>query len=111
MKFSISIPAATIGVLFATIILNIIGLKISFETHFPEYLSRLNRRVTSENTLNPDGIRSLFDIKNLDKDTQKDYEVALNELSLLSSSLESISKNPELYVASPPFTTATGEKN
>lgn len=98
MKFSLSIPITTVVVLLLTIIINILSLKISLEKYFPEYISHLNDRFKTENSVSPDGIQALLSVKNLDPDTQKDYQVALSEISRLSSSLESLSKNPELYI-------------
>ena len=43
-------------------------------------------------------MQALFSINSLDGETKADYQKALSELSNLSSSLKSLSENPELYV-------------
>lgn len=43
-------------------------------------------------------MQEIFAVNSLDAETQADYAEALDSLSKISSSLESLSKNPELYV-------------
>lgn len=98
MKFSFSIPTTTVFVLLCTVLINIAGLKWSLETHFPLYIDSIQNRLENDVSLDPKGIQALFSVKNLDPETQTDYQAAIDELARISSSLQSLSENPELYV-------------
>lgn len=98
MKFSFLIPSVTGFLLFFTLVINFLVLKFSIEYHFPEYIANIEKKFENITELNPSGIQAVASIKTLDNDIQEDYEDALLELSNISSSLESLSKNPELYV-------------
>lgn len=99
MKISLSIPLATVVVLLMTLIINIIGLRLTLDTHFPEYLAATQAQIRQQIDISPDKLQALFAINSLDNSTQEDYQTAINELSNISNSLESLSKNPELYIA------------
>lgn len=81
-----------------TLLLNVVGLKFSFETHFPAYIAETRDQLQPNTALNPEWLQALFSINSLDGETKADYQKALSELSNLSSSLKSLSENPELYV-------------
>ena len=81
-----------------TLLLNVVGLKFSFETHFPTYIAETRDQLQPNTALNPEWLQALFSINSLDGETKADYQKALSELSNLSSSLKSLSENPELYV-------------
>lgn len=98
MKFSVSIPLTTVFVLFLTLGINVIGLKYSLEKHFPEYVESKQSALEKNIAINADNIKALFSVRSLDSEAQAEYSKALTELSNISSSLESLSKNPELYV-------------
>ncbi|MDO4874358.1 MAG: HAMP domain-containing sensor histidine kinase [Candidatus Gracilibacteria bacterium] len=98
MKLSISIPLNIVVVLMLTLLLNVVGLKFSFEAHFPTYIAETRDQLQPNTALNPEGLQALFSINSLDGETKADYQKALSELSNLSSSLKSLSENPELYV-------------
>lgn len=103
MKFSVSIPFATVFVLLLTLFINIIGLKFSLEKHFPIYIDRVKTETSDNLNLNPQKLQDILSVNLLDSNTQSDYETALSQLSNISSSLASVSKNPELYVATGSF--------
>ena len=81
-----------------TLLLNVVGLKFSFEAHFPTYIAETRDQLQPNTALNPEWLQALFSINSLDGETKADYQKALSELSNLSSSLKSLSENPELYV-------------
>lgn len=81
-----------------TLLLNVVGLKFSFEKHFPTYIAETRDQLQPNTALNPEWLQALFSINSLDGETKADYQKALSELSNLSSSLKSLSENPELYV-------------
>ena len=84
-----------------TLLLNVVGLKFSFETHFPTYIAETRDQLQPNTALNPEWLQALFSINSLDGETKADYQKALSELSNLSSSLKSLSENPELYDVTP----------
>lgn len=98
MKISLSIPIATIFVLIATIFINIIGLWYSLDKYFPTYRNKTQAQIQEQFAISPEKLQAFFAVNSLDDDTQEDYQSALTELSHISSSLESLSQNPELYV-------------
>lgn len=54
VKLKISIPLATAIVLVLTLLINIIGLQMSLEKHFPDYIASINERFHKENNINPE---------------------------------------------------------
>ncbi len=98
MKISLSIPLATVVVLLMTLAINIVGLRITLDKHFPEYLAATQAQIRQQIDISPEKLQALFAVNYLDNSTQEDYQSAISELSNISSSLESLSKNPELYV-------------
>ncbi len=55
--------------------------------------------MNNRDTPDPDSIRALLQIGKLDKRDQAEYLAILSELSNLSTSIENISNNPELYMS------------
>lgn len=110
VKISLSIPLATIFVLFTTIVINIFGLWYSLDKHFPEYLAVTQSQIREQFDISPEKLQALFAVNSFDSDTQEDYQSALTELTNISSSLESLSQNPELYLTDSEEISAT-EKN
>jgi hypothetical protein len=54
VKLSISIPLNIVVVLMLTLLLNVVGLKFSFETHFPAYIAETRDQLQPNTALNPE---------------------------------------------------------
>ena len=62
------------------------------------YITEL-AQTDNQDTPDPERIRALLQIGKLDKRDQAEYLAILSELSNLSTSIENISNNPELYMS------------
>lgn len=98
MYLSYRIPLITGIILILTAIVNIWAFQILSERYFNAYVSEL-AKTNSLDTPDPDRIRALLQIGKLDKRDQAEYLAILSELSNLSTSIENISNNPELYMS------------
>lgn len=81
--------------------MNIFAFQYFTESLLSEYLVEVGKLEWGNN--DPEKLQALIRIGTLDPKMQKEYAAVIDELSNLSSSLESISANPELYIS-----TATG---
>lgn len=98
MYLSYRIPLITGIILVLTAVVNIGAFQILSERYFNVYISEL-AQTDSQDTPDPERIRALLQIGKLDKRDQAEYLAILSELSNLSTSIENISNNPELYMS------------
>lgn len=96
MKLVYRIPLITLIILVLTAIVNIGSFQYFSEVYFSTYVSELSK----ESTPDPDRLRALLQIGKLDKKDQAEYLAIFSELANISTSIENISKNPELYMGS-----------
>jgi hypothetical protein len=99
MLLSYRIPLITSLILLLTAIVNIGAFQFFSERNFSLYLAELTE---SSKLLSPDPekLKALLQIGKLDQTDQIEYLAILSELSNLTTSIENISKNPELYMSS-----------
>jgi len=97
MKFSQKFLIFIFSVLIFTIGVNILALKYFTTLYFDEYLTVIKHDVPD---INFDLIAAFTNTKNLDDATIEEYKKVLNDLSGISSSLESFSSNPRAYAPS-----------
>ncbi|MDD2693336.1 MAG: HAMP domain-containing sensor histidine kinase [Candidatus Gracilibacteria bacterium] len=100
---SYRIPLITGIILILTAMVNIVAFQVLSEKHFAEYIASYD---TGALTPNPEQLKAFVALSKLDKKTQEEYAQVIAELSNLSTSIENISKNPELYM-----TTGTGNSD
>ena len=98
MYLSYRIPLITGIILILTAVVNIWAFQILSERYFNVYITEL-AQTNNQDTPDPDRIRALLQIGKLDKRDQAEYLAILSELSNLSTSIENISNNPELYMS------------
>lgn len=77
--------------------MNLFAFQYFTESLLSDYLDRVSHIEGS--TSDPEKLQALIRIGTLDPKMQKEYAAVIDELSNLSSSLESISANPELYIS------------
>lgn len=94
MLLSYRIPLITGIILILTAIVNIVAFQYFSERYFSTYISEL----TDQSTPDPDRIQALLQIGKLAKKDQAEYLAIFGELANISTSIENISKNPELYI-------------
>jgi len=75
---------------------NIGAFQIFSSKYFSVYIEELANADVSPD---PNRIQALLQIGKLNKEDQAEYITILSELSNLSTSLENISENPELYMS------------
>jgi|GEM_PF-6266324 len=97
MKFSQKFLIFIFSALVFTIGVNILALKYFTTIYFDEYLTVIKHDVPD---INFDLIAAFTNTKNLDDATIEEYKKILNDLSGISSSLESFSSNPRAYAPS-----------
>jgi signal transduction histidine kinase len=95
VRLSYRIPLITGIILILTAVVNIWAFQILSEKYFTQYLTELT---TDEDSSDPDRIQALLQIGKLNTLDQAEYLAILSELSNLSTAIENISKNPELYM-------------
>lgn len=95
MLLSYRIPLITGITLALTALVNITAFQYLSESHFRDYLANFE---TLSNTPDPEQLQAFIDLSKLDKGTQEEYAQIIAELSNLSTSLENIWQNPELYM-------------
>lgn len=98
MYLSYRIPLITGIILVLTAVVNIWAFQILSERYFNVYITEL-AQTDNQDTPDPERIRALLQIGKLDKRDQAEYLAILSELSNLSTSIENISNNPELYMS------------
>jgi hypothetical protein len=96
MKLVYRIPLITGIILILTAIVNIAAFQVFSDRYFNVYISELAQ---TPDAPDPAKLRALLQIGKLDKKDQAEYLAILSELSNLSTSIENISKNPELYMS------------
>jgi signal transduction histidine kinase len=96
VSLSYRIPLITGIILILTAVVNIAAFQIFSNRYFSVYISEL---AESPEAPDPEKIKALLQIWKLDKRDQIEYLAILAELSNLSTSIENISKNPELYMS------------
>ncbi len=95
MRLVYQIPLITTTLLILTIAVNVGGLSIFSDRGFSVYLSELeDERGTAPD---PTLLKAFANIDKLDPDKQKEYSDIIGELSTISTALENISRNPNLY--------------
>ena len=99
MKLSLRIPIITGLLLFSTVVVNIGVLWFSLDRHAPEYISAVTNN-SGQIQIDPNSLQNILAVGSLDPTTQEDYRNAISEITNISTSLESLSKNPELYLTS-----------
>ncbi len=97
MRLLYKIPLITGLTLILTVIVNLFAFQYFTESLLSEYLVQVGKIEGSNN--DPEKLQALIRIGTLDPKMQKEYAAIIDELSNLSSSLESISANPELYIS------------
>ena len=75
--------------------MNIGAFQFLSEKHFSDYVASYD---TGTIAPNPEQLRAFVELSRLDKKTQEEYAQVIAELSNLSTSIENIGKNPELYM-------------
>jgi len=55
----------------------------------------------------PDKLKSFAELSSLDEETREEYIILLQELSTISTALQNISTNPELYISNTADPTST----
>lgn len=96
MKLVYRIPLITGIILIFTAVVNIMAFQYFSEKYFSTYVAELSK----ESTPDPTRIQALLQIGKLDKKDQAEYLAIFSELANISTSIENISKNPELYMGS-----------
>ena len=61
----------------------------------------------TSNNPDPDKLKAFTELSELDSETQEEYTAVLQELSVISTALQNISDNPELYVSASGTATST----
>jgi len=97
LKLSFQIPIVTGVVLFSTLVVNVGILWFSLDRHVPEYIHMVGS-LSGQTQIDPDTLQNILAVGSLDAQTQEDYRTAISEIANISNSLESLSKNPELYI-------------
>ncbi len=97
MRLSYQIPIITGLAIIATTVVNILAFQYFMSTLFVEYTREVQENDQKSN-LSPDKLRAVLDVSNLSSDKQEEYKTVVSELSTISTSLENISNNPELYI-------------
>ncbi len=97
VKLSIRIPIITALILFLTLGVNIFGLKKSIDIALPIYIETKQEQA-KKTELDPKKLETILSISKLNTSKKIQYSEVLKELNSLSTSLESLSANPELYV-------------
>lgn len=97
MPLSYRIPLITGIILILTAIVNVASFQILSSRYFSIYISELADTATVDP--DPEKLQALLQIAQLDTADQAEYFAILSEISNLSTSLENISKNPELYMS------------
>ena len=97
MRLLYKIPLITGLTLILTVIVNIFAFQYFTESLLSDYLVRVSQ-VTGGSS-DPEKLQALIRIGTLSPEMQREYAAVIDELSNLSSSLENISTNPELYIS------------
>lgn len=94
MRLVYQIPLVTTSLLILTIALNIGGLSYFTDRAFLAYQDE-----TRDDSFAPDPavLDALANIDKLSPEKQAEYAAIIRELSTVSTALEDISQNPELY--------------
>ena len=94
MLLSYRIPLITGIILILTAIVNIAAFQYFSENYFSTYVGELSK----DSAPDPARIQALLQIGKLNKKDQAEYLAILSELASISTSIDNISKNPELYM-------------
>jgi signal transduction histidine kinase len=100
MRLSYRIPFITGIFLLLTAIVNIAAFQVLSEKYFHIYISEIS---SGDTTPDPSSIKVLLQIGRLGTTDQAEYTTILWELANLSTSIENIGENPELYMSSSPY--------
>lgn len=63
--------------------------------------------VDNSSTPDPEKLKAFTELSELDPDIQEEYTAVLQELSVISTALQNISDNPELYISASGSATST----
>lgn len=96
MWLSYRIPLITAVILALTAFVNIVSFQYFSERYIGSYIEEIS---TGSISPNPEQLRAFIKLGTLDKKTQEEYASIIAELSNLSTAIENISKNPELYMS------------
>lgn len=97
MRLLYKIPLITGITLILTVFVNIFAFQYFTESLLSEYLLETSRLEGNAN--DPEKLQALIRIGTLDPEMQREYTAIIDELSNLSSSLQNIGSNPELYIS------------
>lgn len=98
MRLSYQIPLLTALTVIATIFVNIVAFQFFVNQWFPTYTKEVIA-IEQENALSPEKLSTIMDVGKLPDKTQNEYNEVISELSTITTSLQNISENPELYIA------------
>lgn len=96
MRLSYQIPLITGLVLMFTILVNLFAFQSIADDKVAIYQDEITQIVASPD---PDKLKAFTELSTLDDETRAEYTTALQELSTISTALQNISNNPELYVS------------
>lgn len=104
MRLSYQIPLITGFVLVLTIIVNLVAFQNIADDKVLAYQQELENTVSSPD---PEKLKAFTELSTLDDETREEYTAVLQELSIISTALQNISNNPELYVSASGSATST----
>lgn len=104
MRLSYQIPLITGFVLVLTILVNLFAFQKIADNKVIIYQDEI---ALSSTNPDPDKLKAFTELWELDAETQEEYTAVLQELSVISTALQNISDNPELYVSASGSATST----
>ena len=104
MRLSYQIPLITGFVLVLTIFVNLFAFQNIADNNVIEYQQEITK---NSHNPDPDKLQAFTEISKLDNATREEYMSVLQELSTISTALQNISDNPELYISASGTATST----
>lgn len=95
MRLSHQIPLITGLVLILTIVVNLVAFQSIADKKVIIYQKEIERTISAPD---PEKLKAFTEFSTLDDKTRDEYNEVLNELSIISTALQNISDNPELYL-------------
>lgn len=104
LRLSTQIPLITWFILILTIWVNLFAFQNIADNKVKIYQAEITN---TSNNPDPDKLKAFTELSELDTETQEEYTAVLQELSVISTALQNISDNPELYVSASGTATST----
>ena len=107
MRLAYQIPFITGGAIIATIAVNIVAFHYFMGTLFVVYTDEI-QIIEQRWTLSPEKLSTILDVSDLSTKKQDQYKEVVTELWMISTALQNISENPELYIQAGLHSTESG---